>query len=62
MSIIFAIRQCVTSALVERKAINVDKDNFDAALKGQNLTLTLSVPNCLDEKAAEDDLLNVSVP
>lgn len=47
--------------LVERKAINVDKDNFDAALKGQNLTLTLSVPNCLDEKATEDDLLNVDL-
>ena len=40
--------------LDEVKPINVDKDNFNDVLKGQNLSLNLSVPNKLDAAAGED--------
>lgn len=39
------------------KPIGVDKDNFNEVLKGQKLSLSLSVPNKLDDKAKPDDNL-----
>ena len=47
--------------LAERKAINVDKDNFTDVLKGQKLNLSLNVPNCLDDDAEEDAEIAVSL-
>ncbi|HET6371577.1 MAG TPA: type VI secretion system contractile sheath small subunit, partial [Nitrospiria bacterium] len=39
--------------LEERKAVNIDKDNFEDVMKSQNLGLTLSVPNRLSGKEGE---------
>lgn len=47
--------------LDEVKPINVDKDNFNDVLKGQNLSLNLSVPNKLDAAAGEDAQLAVKL-
>ncbi len=44
------------TAVEDRAPINVDKDNFNDVLKGQNLSLDLSVPNVLDEKAAGEQM------
>jgi type VI secretion system protein ImpB len=33
----------------EREPINIDKDNFDEVLKGQNLNLDVTIPNKLSE-------------
>jgi type VI secretion system protein ImpB len=38
----------------EREPINIDKDNFNEVLKGQNLSLDLTVPNKLSEEADEE--------
>jgi type VI secretion system protein ImpB len=43
----------------DRKPISVDKDNFQAVLKNQNLSLEMSVPNKLDDKADPDSVLAV---
>ena len=43
------------------KPINVDKDNFNDVLKGQNLSLSMSVPDKLDPKAGEDAQLAVNL-
>lgn len=40
----------------DRKPIDVDKSNFNDVLKGQKLSLDLSVPNRLDEKAKDEQL------
>lgn len=45
----------------ELKPINVDKDNFNDVLKGQNLSLSMSVPDKLDPKASEDARLAVNL-
>ena len=45
----------------ELKPINVDKDNFNDVLKGQNLSLSMSVPDKLDPKASEDERLAVNL-
>ena len=45
----------------ELKPINVDKDNFNDVLKGQNLSLSLNVPDKLDPKASEDARLAVNL-
>ncbi len=45
----------------ELKPINVDKDNFNDVLKGQNLSLSLNVPDKLDPNAAEDAQLSVNL-
>ncbi|MCF6765811.1 type VI secretion system contractile sheath small subunit [Thiotrichales bacterium 19S3-7] len=50
-----------STPLVDRKAINVDKDNFNDVLKGQNLNLSINVRNCLDEDAKEDDEIAVKL-
>ncbi|MBI3936251.1 MAG: type VI secretion system contractile sheath small subunit [Betaproteobacteria bacterium] len=44
----------------ERKPITVDKDNFNEVVKAQNLSLQVSVPNMLDEKA-KGETLNVKM-
>ncbi len=49
------------TSIEERDIINVDKDNFNSVLEGMSPTLTLSVPNKLDEKASEDDMLPVTL-
>ncbi len=45
----------------EMKPINIDKDNFNDVLKGQKLSLDLSVPNKLDDKADPDAVLAVNM-
>ncbi len=45
----------------ERKPINVGKDNFNEVMQGQNITLDMLVPNLLDDRAAEDEELSVSL-
>ena len=45
----------------ELKPINVDKDNFNDVLKGQNLSLSMRVPDKLDPKASEDARLAVNL-
>lgn len=47
--------------LEDIKPIRVDKDNFTDVLKGQNLNLTLAVPNRLSENAPEDEQMPVSL-
>jgi len=47
--------------LEEMKPISVDKDNFNDVLKAQKLSLSLSVPNKLDPKAAPDETLSVTM-
>lgn len=41
--------------------MNVDKDDFNDVMRAQNLQLTLSVPNLLDDQAGEDDRLSVTL-
>lgn len=38
----------------DRKAINIDKDNFNDVMKSQNLSLNLVVPNALAEEEGEE--------
>ncbi len=45
----------------EMKPINIDKDNFNEVLKGQKLSLDLTVPNRLDAKAAPDAALAINL-
>lgn len=40
----------------ERKPIGIDKDNFDEVLNQQKISLTLSVPNRLQEEGGSDEL------
>jgi type VI secretion system protein ImpB len=40
----------------DRKPIEVDKSNFNDVLKGQKLSVELSVPNRLDDKAKDEQL------
>lgn len=37
-------------AVEERAPVNINKDNFDAVVKGHNLTLDMTVKNTLDAK------------
>lgn len=45
----------------EMAPISVDKDNFNDVLKGQKLSLDLSVPNRLETNAAQDAALAVNL-
>jgi type VI secretion system protein ImpB len=45
----------------ERALVSIDKDTFDEVLKGYNLSLDLSVENKLDEAAAPDEKMAVSL-
>ena len=40
----------------DRKPISIDKNNFDEVLNKQNLRMTLSVPNRLQEEGGSDEL------
>ncbi len=42
--------------LEDRKAISIDKNNFDAVLEKQELTLALNVPNRLQESDGHEEL------
>ncbi len=46
--------------LEDREPINVDKDNFDEVLKGQELDLSLTVPNKLSEDPEDEMGVNLS--
>jgi len=45
----------------EMKPVNIDKDNFNDVLKAHKLSLDLSVPNKLDEKAGPDAVLAMNI-
>ena len=47
--------------LEEMKPINIDKDNFNEVLKAQKLSLSMSVPNRLDDKTDKDALLALNL-
>ena len=47
-------------SLDERKAINVDKDNFNDVMEGQGLSLEMSVPNHLSEPKEGEEESNLS--
>ncbi|AHG40726.1 hypothetical protein N018_10895 [Pseudomonas syringae CC1557] len=42
--------------LENRKAISIDKNNFDDVMSKQELTLEMSVPNCLQPESGIEDL------
>jgi type VI secretion system protein ImpB len=46
--------------LEDREPINIDKDNFNEVLKGQELDLTLTVPNKLSEDPEDEMGVNLS--
>ena len=56
----YTLRQDDTP-LEELKPINIDKDNFNDVLKAQKLSLTMSVPNKLDDKAEPDAVLAMNI-
>jgi type VI secretion system protein ImpB len=43
----------------ERKPINVDKDNYNDVLKGQNLSLDMAVPNRLGPETEDNLAVNL---
>lgn len=45
----------------DRKAININKENFDDVMKGYKLGLTMKVPNKLDPHAQEGDQVSVNL-
>ncbi|MBP1313729.1 UNVERIFIED_ORG: type VI secretion system protein ImpB [Herbaspirillum seropedicae] len=45
----------------EMKPVNIDKDNFNDVLKAQKLSLDLTVPNKLDDKADPDAVLAMNM-
>jgi type VI secretion system protein ImpB len=45
--------------LEDREPINIDKDNFNEVLKGQELDLTLTVPNKLSEDPEDEMGVNL---
>ena len=48
--------------LEERKAINIDKDNFNDVMEGQGLSLDIAVPNHLSEaKDGEESKLSTTL-
>lgn len=49
------------TALEERQAVRIDKDNFDDVIAEAGLALTMEVPSRLGEAGQEDDTLNVSL-
>jgi len=46
--------------LEDREPVNIDKDNFDEVLKGQELDLSLTVPNKLSEDPEDEMGVNLS--
>lgn len=47
-------------ALDERKAINIDKDNFNDVMEGQGLSVEMSVPNHLSDVKDGEERANLS--
>ena len=47
--------------LEDRKAINIDKDNFNDVMEGQGLSMEIAVPNHLTEDQDEDSKLNTKL-
>ncbi len=47
--------------LDERKAVNIDKDNFNDVMEGQGLSLDLAVPNNLSEPKEGEEQGNLSL-
>jgi len=45
----------------DRKPINVDKDNYNEVMKGQNLSLDLSVPNKLEPDSEDNMAVNLKL-
>ena len=45
----------------EMKPVSIDKDNFNDVLKAQKISLDLTVPNKLDDKADQDAVLAVNM-
>ncbi len=45
----------------DRKAVNIDKDNFDDVLKAQNVNITMGVPNKLEEGADDDIAVSLKI-
>lgn len=56
----YTLRQDDTP-LAERKAININKDNFSKVMSGQKLGLEFGVKNKLDENAKPDDEVAVKL-
>ena len=56
----YTLRQDDTP-IEEMKPIGIDKDNFNEVLKAQKISLDLTVPNKLDEKADPDSVLAVNM-
>ena len=56
----YTLRQDDTP-IEEMKPVSIDKDNFNEVLKAQKLSLDLTVPNKLDEKADPDAVLAVNM-
>ena len=50
-----------STPLEDRKAINVDKDNFDEVLKAQNVNVTMGVPNKLEDDAEGDIAVDLKI-
>lgn len=48
-------------AVEERAPVNINKDNFDAVVKGHNLTLDMTVKNTLDSKQGGDLGVNLKI-
>jgi len=46
--------------LDERKAINIDKDNFNDVMEGQGLSVEMSVPNHLSDLKDGEEMGNLS--
>jgi type VI secretion system protein ImpB len=46
--------------LEDRKTINIDKDNYNEVLKGQELGVSVTVPNKLSEDPEEEMSVNLS--
>jgi type VI secretion system protein ImpB len=45
----------------DRDPINVNKDNFNDVIKSQNLTMSFSVPNRLEENSDEDINIDLKI-
>lgn len=50
-----------STPLADRKAISVNKDNFNNVIKEQNLNLALNVPNKIADSSDEEDNLAVNL-
>jgi type VI secretion system protein ImpB len=49
------------ASIEDTKPVNIDKTNFNDVLKGQNISLQLSVPNRLDDKDNDESMMPISL-